>query len=213
MQEPLCGLTPRRLSQRFLLIGLPPIEAVGKLRTERSANQAMQTPSWMTVSNPIGLIVARTHQGQRLLEFFQEDEQFPQIRVRAGVASTRSKEAWLSPLYHYTDENGMHGIVRSNQIRASTSDTNTNNARYGSGQYFSDIVPGTKTSAQLARIFLNHPALKSRFTHFVAIKTKDLEILLGRPRVYFIPGDAPLDLTDRIVASGLVPTPFDHSDP
>ncbi len=105
-------------------------------------------------------------------------------------------------LYHYTTENGMNGIVLSNSLRASTAAANPNDVRYGNGQYLSDIVPGTKTPAQLSREFINNPFQGRRFTHYVEINVIGLPIQQGRPGVYVVPGDGELDLTGRILRHG-----------
>ena len=77
--------------------------------------------------------------------------------------------------------------------------------RYGNGQYFSDILPGTKTPAQLSRHFLALPYLGRRFTHDVAVDVEGLDVIPGRPGVFVIPNDDSLDLAGKIVGSGRVP--------
>lgn len=42
-------------------------------------------------------------------------------------------------LFHYTSEAGLQGILDSCEINPSLKATNPNDARYGDGQYFSDI--------------------------------------------------------------------------
>jgi hypothetical protein len=71
-------------------------------------------------------------------------------------------------------------------------------------QYLSDIVPGTKTPAQLSRHFLNQPFQGAKFTHFVEVDLSGLNVVQGRPGVFVIPSETPLDLTGRIVSSGPV---------
>jgi len=77
--------------------------------------------------------------------------------------------------------------------------------RYGNGQYVFDLVPGTKTPAQLSREFLGRPFHGDRFTHYVEIDATDLGAIQGRPGVYVIPNEVPLNLTDRLLGSGKVP--------
>ena len=108
-------------------------------------------------------------------------------------------------LYHYTDAIGLGGILTSGTIRPSTLARNPNDVRYGDGQYLSDLVPGTKSPAQLSRMFLNLPFFGRRFTHFVAIEVEGLPFIEGRPGVFVIPNESPLDISARIVASGPIP--------
>lgn len=107
-----------------------------------------------------------------------------------------------SRLYHYTDEAGLAGIRDSHQLWASTRAANPKDARYGDGQYLTDIVPGTRTLAQLSRAFLGHPFSGRRFTHYVEIDVTGLKVVRGRDHVYVVPNDGPLDITDRIVSWG-----------
>lgn len=101
----------------------------------------------------------------------------------------------------------MNGIVGSGELRASTKASNPSDVRYGNGQYVSDIVPGTKTPAQLSREFLTVPWQGRRFTHYVEVDVTGLDVVQGRNGVFVIPGDTPLDLAGRIVGHGPVPKP------
>ncbi len=107
-------------------------------------------------------------------------------------------------LYHYTDEQGVRGILLTQQIWASTRETSPKDVRYGNGQYLSDIEPGSMTSTQLSRAFLRIPWQGRRYTHFVAIDTAGLQVKRGRTHVYVIPNSAALDVGARIVRSGKV---------
>jgi hypothetical protein len=107
-------------------------------------------------------------------------------------------------LYHYTTEENMNKIVESQELHASTAAKNPNDVRYGDGQYLSDIQPGTKTKWQLTARFLGSPifARGNKYTHFVEIDVRGLEVVEGRPRVFVIPGGGSLDLAGRIVRYG-----------
>lgn len=88
----------------------------------------------------------------------------------ASVASVVAAETGgedAQTLFHYTDEAGHKGILESEELNPSLKSVNPNDARYGNGQYLSDIEPGTKTSAQLSRAFLNNPFQGARFTLWV----------------------------------------------
>jgi hypothetical protein len=108
----------------------------------------------------------------------------------------------MATLYHYTDQTGLDGILRSNVLLASTSAGHPGDVRYGNGQYLTDIVPGTMSSARLSRALFGHPFLGQRCTHYVQIEIAGLQVQQGRQSVYVISGDQPLDLTGRIIRSG-----------
>lgn len=99
----------------------------------------------------------------------------------------------------------MNGIVSSETLNPSLKAVNPNDARYGNGQYMSDISPGTKTPAQLSRAFLNTPFQGARFTHYVEVDVTGLNVVKGRPGVFVIPNEGPLNLAGRIVSYGKVP--------
>ncbi len=109
-----------------------------------------------------------------------------------------------STLYHYTNEAGMTGILESGVMKPSLKALNPNDVRYGNGQYLSSFVPGTMTPAQLSRAFINNPFQGSRFTNFFAIDVKGLNVVVGRPGVYVVPNEIPLNLNGRIIGSGRV---------
>jgi hypothetical protein len=105
-------------------------------------------------------------------------------------------------LYHYTNEAGHDGILQSGEMRPSLKANNPKDARYGDGQYLTDIEPGTKTQGQLSAAFLRVPWAGQKFTHFLEIDVTGLDVVEGRPGVFVVPGSGPLDLTGRIVRSG-----------
>ncbi|MFD7920618.1 HYD1 signature containing ADP-ribosyltransferase family protein [Streptomyces sp. NPDC059740] len=109
-----------------------------------------------------------------------------------------------STLFHYTNEKRLEQILDSNELWASTKNNNPKDARFGDGQYLSDIKPGDKRPGQLSYAFLRTPRGWHKFTHFIEIDVSDLEVLQGTERrdVFLIPGDRPLDLTGRIIRHG-----------
>ena len=119
----------------------------------------------------------------------------------AGAAEEAGSDA-ARTLFHYTDEAGQKGILDSEQLNPSLRELNPSDARYGNGQYLSDIEPGTMTSNQLSRSFLGAPFWGSRFTNFVEIDVTGLNVVEGRAGVFVIPNEGPLDLTGRIVDWG-----------
>ncbi len=108
----------------------------------------------------------------------------------------------MPTLYHDTDQAGLDGILFSGVLRPSTAVSNPRDVRYGAGQYLTDIVPGTRTAAQLSRALIGHPFHGQRFTHFVELEVTGLNVVQGRPGVFVIHNDHPLDISERIVRSG-----------
>ena len=46
------------------------------------------------------------------------------------------------------------------------------------------------------------PFAGRRFSHYVSIDTKGLEVTYGRPYVYVVKNTQPLDISKRLVANG-----------
>ncbi|KAB1105088.1 RHS repeat protein [Micromonospora aurantiaca] len=105
-------------------------------------------------------------------------------------------------LYHYTNEAGHDGILASGEMYPSLKASNPKDARYGDGQYLTDIKPGTKTLGQLSAAFLRVPWAGQKFTHYIEIDVRGLDVVQGRPGVFVVPNSRPLDLTGRIISSG-----------
>ncbi|MBB3820951.1 YD repeat-containing protein [Xanthomonas arboricola] len=127
--------------------------------------------------------------------------------VSPATATTAISSAGSSiprKLYHYTNEAGMNGILDSQAMNPSLKALNPNDVRYGNGQYFSDIAPGTMSPAQLSRAFINNPFQGARYTHFIEVDTAGLNVIQGRPGVYVVPNEVPLNLSGRIPNSGMV---------
>ena len=118
---------------------------------------------------------------------------------RAGVAVEGTA---TQTLFRYTNEEGLTGILESRELRPSLKAVNPKDVRYGNGQYLSDIVPGTKTPAHLSREFLGNPFQGARYTHFIEIDVRGLDLIQGRPGVFVVPNENLLDLTGRILRSG-----------
>jgi len=105
-------------------------------------------------------------------------------------------------LFHYTNQEGLAGILCEQALRASTKENNPADARHGDGKYLTDLQPGAMTPAQLSRRLVGHPFSGKRFTHYVAIDVKGLDVREVRVNVFLIPGIGALDLAGRIVDHG-----------
>lgn len=107
---------------------------------------------------------------------------------------------------HYiinTNEKGMNGIVDSQKLNPSLKANNLKDARYGNGQYLTDIKPDNQTLVSLAKKFITIPN-KYKYTHYVEIDVTDLDVIKGRDGVFAIFNDSPLGLRGRIVGTGVV---------
>ena len=98
----------------------------------------------------------------------------------------------------------MNGIVESKKLNPSLKANNPKDCFYGEGQYLSDIVPGTKSPAQLSRSFIHNPFQGAKYAYYVEIDVTDLDVVYGRDNVFVILNQEPLDLMDRIVSYGKV---------
>ena len=104
-----------------------------------------------------------------------------------------SNKADINTLYHYTNEKGLNGILESNELRPSLKANNPKDARYGDGQYLSDVIPETTKPASLSAKFIRTPN-KYKYTHFVEIDVAGLDVVKGRNGVYVILNDQNLDI-------------------
>jgi hypothetical protein len=105
-------------------------------------------------------------------------------------------------LYHYTSQAGHDGILSSKKINPSLIGNNPKDARYGDGQYFSDILPGTKSSASLSATFIRIPFQGPKFEYYIGVNVKGLNVVKGRENVFVALNDSPLDISKRLVSSG-----------
>ncbi|MEZ6136189.1 MAG: HYD1 signature containing ADP-ribosyltransferase family protein [Pirellulaceae bacterium] len=80
--------------------------------------------------------------------------------------------------------------------------TRSKDARYGDGQYLSDIIPGTRTPSELSYAFLRVPFQGRRFTNYVEIDVSGLRVIRGRDSVFVIPNSESLNLSERIISGG-----------
>jgi hypothetical protein len=125
-------------------------------------------------------------------------------------------------LFHYTDEAGLKGITDSGELNASSGPVN---ARYGPGQYLTDVPPeqvGARkledlTPEQVADGQISRGQLAARLygratnwsigrtSRYLEIDVSDLDLENPRPGVWRVPGDSPLDLAGRILRTGTTP--------
>ncbi|NQX85045.1 MAG: hypothetical protein HRT67_03945 [Flavobacteriaceae bacterium] len=103
-------------------------------------------------------------------------------------------------LYHYTDEAGYNAIMESGLLKASTG---AKNARYGTGQYLTDIAPGSGfTVGQVSRRLFGVPWNGRKLQHFIQIETKGLKVIQTNNHIYLINNTSSLNISKRIISSG-----------
>jgi hypothetical protein len=138
-------------------------------------------------------------------------------RDHFGPSSFAAKSAPRQTLIHFTDEAGHTGITGSQQLFNSTG---SRHARFGDGQYFTDLTPemiGASTKAgltaeqvaagqismgQASSTLFGVPWNSGKMSHFVEIDVTGLNLLNPRPGTFLLPNNAPLDLSGRIIRSG-----------
>jgi len=106
-------------------------------------------------------------------------------------------------LYHYTTKAGYEGILSSNKIFASTKALRPNDARYGDGVYLTDIAPNSMSNRQLSQTMFNNPNQTDRIGYYIGIDITDLVIKYGRENVYVYLTGTYLDISERLVSSGV----------
>jgi RHS repeat-associated protein len=119
-------------------------------------------------------------------------------------SKTEPEEPCPKSLYHYTSKEGYDGIMGSGAIKPST---DPKYARYGSGQYFTNISPEmigvSLTINQAMRSLFGIPwGRENRMTHYLEVEVTGLQITNPRSGTYLHPSEVPLLITDRLVRGG-----------
>ena len=109
----------------------------------------------------------------------------------------------MSIFYHYTNADGYRGILASKAIRPSLKSKNPKDARYGDGQYFTDIPPRTMTAKQLSQFFIRSPFGAHRFTHYFSIDLTGYKVESGRVHVYVVQNSSDMPIGNRITNHGV----------
>lgn len=120
-------------------------------------------------------------------------------------------------LFHYTNLQGYIGINAEKEIKPSIGFTN---ARFGNGQYFTDIPPeviiyrkkgeltegelikGYKSVWQVSYSLYGMPWNTSKLKYYFEIDVSGLPINNPAPYIYLHKSECPLDVSDRIIRHG-----------
>ena len=103
-------------------------------------------------------------------------------------------------LRHYTSEAGYKAIMGTGELIPSIG---AKNARYGSGQYLTDLMSEGLSSGQVSRRLFGVPWNGSKVTHFIDINVGGLNTIKNAPFNYLVPGTNSLPLGGRIVNHGV----------
>ena len=136
--------------------------------------------------------------------FAEKPKAKPDFYVNPDGTVYKSSDIVEKPsiLYHYTSEKGLASILDTGTLNPSLKANNPKDARYGNGQYFTDIAPGSKSNGQLFREFYATPWKYKQTSNYLEIDTNGLNVIKGREGVYLVPNESSLDITNRIVNYG-----------
>ena len=110
------------------------------------------------------------------------------------------KQTQPNVLYHYTSAQGYKGIIESGEIRPSIG---YKHARYGDGQYFTDLLPSDYTVGQMSRQLYGVPWKTRSLEYMFKIDMNGLNVIKNGPHNFFVPNNAPLNIRGRIIDSGI----------
>ena len=114
----------------------------------------------------------------------QPTRQVEQARLPSPpVSAAEDTAGGARSLFHYTTEEGQKGILDSGQLNPSLKSINPADARYGNGQYLTDLAPGARTGPQLSRALVGNPFQGARFSHYLEIDVTGLDVVEGRAGV------------------------------
>jgi hypothetical protein len=122
-------------------------------------------------------------------------------------------------LYHYTSDEGLAGILATQQILPSigTPGDPKSDAQWGNGQYFTDITPqdaSIGSAHQLSRALFTHPWYNRKVKSWVRVNVAGLPVrrvtpvfsrTYGDKWIYLHPSESPLNVTGRIDGWGATP--------
>lgn len=140
-------------------------------------------------------------------------KRFPKCRRVLDLFGSTSPRTAGQSLYHYTSDAGRAGILDSGELLASQG---AKNARYGAGQYFTDIVPeaiggrtiattpvGSMSLGQLSSRLFGMPFNARKLSSFLEVDVSGLGARQVAPNIWLIDGQTGLDIAGRIIRSGV----------
>lgn len=110
-------------------------------------------------------------------------------------------------LYHYGTLSKIQFILASQTIPVSDPAENPDRAKYGIGVYFTELVPGSMSKAQLARRIYGSPftSFQIPLEAWVFVDLTNVPLEFNRPHVYRVFTETPLPVAGKIMANGITP--------
>ncbi len=131
---------------------------------------------------------------------------FNEMALGNGSASPYARMSRIAPssstpktFRHYTSEAGYNGIMESGEMLPSIG---AKNARYGAGQYFTDLPAAEYTAGQVSKRLFGVPWNTRKISHFIDVDLNGLNIQNNGPHNYSIPNNNNLPIRGRITNHG-----------
>ncbi len=119
--------------------------------------------------------------------------------ARATLSSSASGSR--NTMFHYTSQGGYDGILETMQINPSLGPGN--NAFYGEGVYFTDLVPNSTGSIhQMARQLTTTPWSTNRVTHYFEVDVSNMNLIFNKEYNYLMPTTESLPISEILVGHG-----------
>lgn len=119
----------------------------------------------------------------------------PSIPSDNTIVSSEPQE-----LIHYTSKENYMKIMESKELNPSIG---IKHARYGNGQYFTDLDPSQYTAGQISRRLYGVPWNTPKVQYFIKIDVRGLNVLQKTPHIFLRSGNNPLNLQNKIINSGI----------
>ena len=129
------------------------------------------------------------------LDYEMMDELAPKIQD-----SSLNNASQSNSLTHYTTEKGYHQIMESEKLNPSIG---LKNARYGEGQYLTNLDAKDYTAGQISRRLYGVPWNTPKVEYFIKINVNGLNVIQNNSYNFLIPGKNPLNLHGRIIDGGI----------
>lgn len=121
------------------------------------------------------------------------------VALKKPQLALKETNVEVNILRHYTTEAGYKAIMESGELLPSIG---VKNARYGSGQYLTDLLSHDLTKGQVSRRLFGVPWNTKSVSHFIDIDVSGMNIIKNAPNNYLIPNTASLPLNGIIVNHG-----------
>ena len=129
------------------------------------------------------------------LDYEEMDALAPKMQEMSSYKKTSSDY-----LIHYTNKEGYNQIMQSETLNPSIG---LKNARYGEGQYLTNLEAKDYTAGQISRRLYGVPWNTAKVEYFIKIDVSGLNVIQNNSYNFLISGKNPLNLQGRIIESGL----------